>query len=168
MDVTTLEIAAQAERFARRRLRPAVVVLAEQAHAVLREVPGLRSGPADQLFLESLAWLHVAVDSAGLGEPAIRTEGFPEHLIMGARLLRRAEWMTDHWYSRQIVGAPELVRIVFVAVELAGLLVTNCGADERQRRVVSTRADHWVIPIAEDLGAPWGPWLVARLREGIR
>jgi hypothetical protein len=165
---TTPEIAATCEALARSALASDHLGVAVEAMAVLRAMPGLRQGPGDQLFLESVAWLHMAVESGNLDRDQVGLAGVPEHIRLGVQLLHRAEWMTDHWYARQIVGAPELVRIVFVCVALAERAVAGRGGDERRKRALVTRAEHWVIPIAEDLAAPWGPWFSARLREPTR
>lgn len=139
--------------------------------AVIREVPGVRPNLGTEYFLEATAWLHqvLTVGATEWGAPVLpeylRAGGLPPHVVVALRVLHRERWMTDHWYSRVLDGAPDLIKIVACASRIATLRAERPSATKYEWRALTYDTKHWLGPITFDMPPPWGTWLRAQLEE---
>jgi hypothetical protein len=142
---------------------------------VLRQLPGIRPDLGTQHCLEAIAWLSCALAETALTEDDFRREGIPDHVVVGARALCRAPWMTTMFYYREIDRSFELVKIVKVCERIAmlragrpqdGRFAPGKGYGSRQWWMTNTHeAKHFDAALAIDMGEPWRSWLLAELAE---
>lgn len=137
-ETTTPEVVARAEQLGSSRAKDNFKIV-----LVLRAMPGVRPSLGTQSFMEALAWV-TGVD------PNQLTGHLPEHVLLGARLLRREKWMTLDGYYRTLDGAPELIRIVKAC---EGIALPN-PRDLRRRE-----AKEYTAALTHGMGEPWGSWL---------
>ena len=138
---------------------------------VVRQVPGIRETLTTQPTLEAVAWGHDLLEDgiteagAKVTEDVLRAEGVPDEVIVCMKLLSKEPWMTTPWYARQVMGAPDVVRIVKCADRIANLTEARTSFDPyRWTKYVAETLD-WILPMAHDLGGVHGRWLAARLDE---
>lgn len=143
----------------------------EDVVAVLRRLPGVRPELETQYLLEAMGWAHdlledgVTETGAKVTEETLRTEGLPEEVVVGVRLLSKEKWMTPAWYQRQVMGAPDLARIVKCADRIANLTEARTTFPPRRWENYVKETKAWILPMAHELGNPFGAWLALRLGE---
>lgn len=145
----------------------------EDLVALLRQMPGIRATLTTQFTLEAVAWGHdlledgVTEDGSKVTEETLSKAGVPDEVIVCIRLLSKEPWMEPWmikpWYARQVMGAPDVVRIVKCVDRIANLTEAR-GTFKPQRwaRYVA-ETNEWILPMAKELEGPHGAWLVSQL-----
>jgi (p)ppGpp synthase/HD superfamily hydrolase len=138
---------------------------------VVRQVPGIRDTLSTQPTLEAVAWGHdlledgVTESGAKVTEDVLRAEGVPDEVVVCIKLLSKEPWMTTPWYARQVMGAPDVVRIVKCADRIANLTEARGTFDDHRWAKYVAETREWILPMAHELGGLHGRWLATRLTE---
>lgn len=132
-------------------------------------MPGIRATLTTQATLEAVAWGHDLIEDgiddtgADVTDDRLRAEGVPDEVVVCIKFLTKEPWMTEAFYARQVMNAPDVVRIVKCVDRIANLTEAQTSfKPDRLRRYVD-ETTRWILPMARDLGEPHGPWLVAKL-----
>lgn len=140
---------------------------------LLRQLPGVRPDLETQTYLEAVAWGHdlledgVREDGGKVTYNDLVDAGLPYEVVVAIHLLSKEPWMTEAWYARQVTGAPDLVRIIKCCDRIANLTEGAPVFDARRWSNYVRETESWILPMAEGLANPYGPWLAKTLRERI-